>query len=52
MREKGLLNHRGRTRHPREQRPVPMLEARAIHPVLAWDITLVPSPVKRQHYYL
>ena len=52
MREKGLLNHRGRARQPRESRDVPMLTATAIHQVLAWDITLVPGPVKGQYYYL
>jgi hypothetical protein len=29
-----------------------VLEARGINQVLAWDITLVPGPVKGQHYYL
>ena len=52
MREEGLLNHRGRTRCPREPREVPMLKATAIHQVLAWDITLVPGPIKGQYYYL
>ncbi len=46
MREEGLLNHRGRARRPREPRDVPMLTATAIHQVLAWDITLLPGPVK------
>ena len=48
----GLLRHRGRARQPREPRPIPMLEARGIHQVLAWDITLLPGPVKGQFYYL
>jgi transposase InsO family protein len=52
MREEGLLSHRGRARQPREPRPIPMLEARGIHQVLAWDITLLPGPVKGQFYYL
>ena len=52
MRQEGLLNHRGRTRQPREPREVPMLEATGIHQVLAWDITLLPGPVKGQFYYL
>ena len=52
MREEGLLMHRGRARQPREPRPVPVLEARGIHQVLAWDITLLPGPVKGQFYYL
>ncbi len=52
MREEGLLNHRGRTCSPREPREVPMLKATAIHQVLAWDITLVPGPIKGQYYYL
>ena len=52
MREEGLLRHRGRARQPREPRPIPMLEARGIHQVLAWDITLLPGPVKGQFYYL
>jgi transposase-like protein len=51
MRQEGLLNHRGRTRQPREPRDVPVLEAAAIHQVLAWDITLLPGPVKGQFYY-
>jgi len=29
-----------------------MLEATGIHQVLAWDITLMPGPVKGQFYYL
>jgi putative transposase len=52
MREEGLLRHRGRARQPREPRPIPILEARGIHQVLAWDITLLPGPVKGQFYYL
>ena len=52
MRQEGLLNHRGRTRQPREPRDVPVLEATAIHQVLAWDITLLPGPMKGQFYYL
>ena len=52
MRQEGLLNHRGRTRQPRKPRPVPVLEATGIHQVLAWDITLLPAPVKGQFYYL
>ena len=48
----GLLRHLGRARQPREPRPIPILEARGIHQVLAWDITLLPGPVKGQFYYL
>ena len=47
-----LLNHRGRTRPAREPREPPMLVATGIHQVLAWDITLLPGPVKRQFFYL
>jgi transposase InsO family protein len=50
--QEGLLNHRGRTRPPREPREPPMLEATGIHQVLAWDITLLPGPVKGQFFYL
>ena len=28
------------------------MEAKGIHQVLAWDITLVPGPVKGQYYYV
>jgi transposase InsO family protein len=52
MRQEGLLNHRGRTRPPQEPREPPKLEATGIHQVLAWDITLLPGPVKGQFYYL
>ena len=52
LRQEGLLNHRGRTRTAREPRDVPVLEATGIHQVLAWDITLLPGPVKGQFYYL
>lgn len=52
MREEGLLNHRGRSRQPRQPREVPKLTATGIHQVLAWDITLIPGPVKGQYYYL
>lgn len=52
MRQEGLLNHRGRSRPPREPREPPVLEATGIHQVLAWDITLMPGPVKGQFYYL
>ena len=45
-RQEGLLNHLGRTRPPREPRDVPVLEATGIHQVLAWDITLLPGPLK------
>lgn len=52
MREEGLLNHRGRARQIRKKREVPMLEARGIKQVLAWDITLLPSPIIGRYYYL
>jgi transposase InsO family protein len=52
MRQEGLLNHRGRSRTPREPREPPVLEASGIHQVLAWDITLLPGPVKGQFFYL
>ncbi len=52
MREEGLLSHRGRTRPARPPRPAPVLEATGIHQVLAWDITLLPGPVKGQFFYL
>ena len=52
MRQEGLLNHRGRSRPPREPREPPALEASGIHQVLAWDITLLPGPVKGQFFYL
>jgi putative transposase len=52
MRQEGLLNHRGRSRLPREPRDPPVLEATGIHQVLAWDITLLPGPVQGQFYYL
>jgi transposase InsO family protein len=52
MRQEGLLNHRGRSCPPREPREPPVLEATGIHQVLAWDITLLPGPVKGQFYYL
>ena len=52
MRHEGLLNHRGRSRPPREPREPPVLKATGIHQVLAWDITLLPGPVKGQFYYL
>jgi transposase InsO family protein len=52
MREERLLNHRGRVRQPRKPRAVPMLEAKGIHQVLAWDITLVPGPIKGQYFYV
>lgn len=52
MRQEGLLNHRGRSRPPREKREAPVLEATGIHQVLAWDITLLPGVVKGQFFYL
>jgi transposase InsO family protein len=52
MRQEGLLNHRGRSRPPREPREPPVLEATGIHRVLAWDITLLPRPIKGQFFYL
>jgi transposase InsO family protein len=52
LRQEGLLNHRGRSRPPREPREPPVLEATGIHQVLAWDITLLPGPVKGQFFYL
>jgi len=52
MRQEGLLNHRGRSRPPREPREPPVLAATGIHQVLAWDITLLPGPVKGQFFYL
>jgi len=41
-----MLNHRGRDRPSRELREPPMLEATSIRQLLAWDITLLTSPVK------
>ena len=52
MRQEGLLNHRGRSRPPREPRDPPVLAATGIHQVLAWDITLLSGPVQGQFYYL
>jgi transposase InsO family protein len=52
LRQEGLLNHRGRSRPPREPREPPVLEASGIHQVLAWDITLLPGLVKGQFFYL
>ena len=52
MRQEGLLNHRGRSRPPREPKEPPVLEATGVNQVLAWDITLLPGPVKGQFYYL
>ena len=52
MREEGLLNHRGRARQIRKKLEVSMLEARGIKQVLAWDITLLPSPIIGRYYYL
>ena len=52
MRQEGLLNHRGRSRPPRKPREPPELETTGIHQVLAWDITLLPGPVKGHFYYL
>ena len=52
MREEGLVNHRGRSRRPREPREPPALEATGIHQVLAWDITLLPGHVRGQFFYL
>ncbi|MCP9801536.1 helix-turn-helix domain-containing protein [Synechococcus sp. RedBA-s] len=52
MRQESLLNYRGRTHLPRAPREVPVLEATGIHQVLAWDITLLPSPLKGQFFYL
>jgi hypothetical protein len=50
LREEGLLNHQYRSWQPRQPREVPKLTATGIHQVLAWDITLVPGPVKGKHY--
>jgi transposase InsO family protein len=52
MRQEGLLNHRGRSRPPREPKEPPVLEATGVNQVLAWDITLLPGPVRGQFYYL
>lgn len=52
VRQEGQLNHRSRSRPPREPREPPMLQATGIHQVLTWDITLLPGPVKGQFYYL
>ena len=52
MRKEGLLNHRRRSRQPREPRDVPVPEATGINQVLAGHITLLPGPVKGQFYYL
>jgi putative transposase len=52
MRKEGFLSYRGRTGLQREPREVPVLEATGIHQVLAWDITLLPGPVKGQCSYL
>lgn len=52
MREEGLLNHRGRSHPQREPREPPRSGGDGHSQVLAWDITLLPGPVKGQFYYL
>ena len=41
IRKEGLLMHRGGIRQPREPRSAPILEARGVHQVLTWDVTLL-----------
>lgn len=52
MRKERLLHHRGTTKPPREPNQIPVLEATGPNQIWSWDITLLPSNVKGQWYYL
>jgi transposase InsO family protein len=52
MRQEGLLNHRGTSRPAGEPNAAPVLKAAGILQVLAWDITMLPGPLKGELYYL
>ena len=52
MRQEGLLNHRGRSRQPREPWNAAELDVTGINQVQTWDITLLPGQIKGQFYYL
>lgn len=51
LKEKGLVNHRGRTK-PRKRRERKCLIARNPNEVWSWDITFLKSPIKGAYYYL
>jgi putative transposase len=51
LKEKGLLNHRGRAK-PRQRRERKCLIARKPNEVWSWDITFLKSPIKGAYYYL
>lgn len=52
MRDEQLIQHRGRSKPPREPRSVPRLETRGPNVAWSWDITLLPSGVKGIWFYL
>lgn len=52
MREEQLIQHRGRSKPPREPRSVPRRETGGPNVAWSWDITLLPSGVKGFWFYL
>jgi putative transposase len=52
IRKMSLLNQCGRSRSPGQPREPPVIKATGIQQGLAWDITLLPAPVKSEFNYL
>lgn len=51
LKEKKLLEHRGRTQKPVHNKPEAMV-ARSANQVWSWDITYLKGPVRGSFYYL
>lgn len=51
LKERKLLNHRGKSKRPNYDKPAPLT---AIEPnqIWSWDITYLMTPIRGQYYYL
>ena len=51
LRERRLLEHRGKSKRPESKRPEPLM-ATAPNQIYSWDITYLKGPIAGQFYYL
>lgn len=51
LREEKLLKHRGKSRQPTSNRPLPLI-ATGPNQIYSWDITYLKAPIKGEFFYL
>ena len=51
LKENALLHHRGQSKQPSYDRPMPLV-ANAPNQIWSWDITYLPTQVRGQYFYL